>query len=114
MARVIADGTELIHPPPRAVIFVALAISAGFGVCLISDFYAFRTLGLFVPLTMLISCVTALTLLPALVLLLRPGFVFDPDMRGSPVPQRWRLELLPQEAPTIAPAAHSPSIRSRE
>lgn len=59
----------------RAVLFVALAISAGFGVYLTSDFYAFRILGLFVPLTMMISCITALTLLPALVLLIRPQFV---------------------------------------
>jgi predicted RND superfamily exporter protein len=60
----------------RAVLFVALAISAGFGVYLTSDFYAFRILGIFVPLTMLISCVTALTLCPALVVLLRPRFIF--------------------------------------
>ncbi|HVN85154.1 MAG TPA: MMPL family transporter [Candidatus Binatia bacterium] len=60
----------------RAVVFVALAISAGFGVYLLSDFYAFRILGLFVPLTMLISCVTALALPTALVLLLRPRFIF--------------------------------------
>jgi predicted RND superfamily exporter protein len=60
----------------RAVLFVALAMSAGFGVYLISDFYAFRILGLFVPLTMMISCLTALTLLPALVVLVRPRFIF--------------------------------------
>lgn len=62
----------------RAVLFVALAISAGFGVYLVSDFYAFRVLGTFVPLTMLISCLTALTLLPALVLWLRPRFIVGP------------------------------------
>jgi predicted RND superfamily exporter protein len=59
----------------RAVLFVALAISAGFAVYLISDFYAFHILGVFLPLTMLTSSLTALTLLPALVLLLRPRFV---------------------------------------
>ena len=53
----------------RAVLFVALAISAGFAVYLISDFYAFHVLGVFMPLTMLTSSLTALTLLPALVLL---------------------------------------------
>jgi len=59
----------------RAVLFVALAISAGFAVYLISDFYAFRILGVFMPLTMLTSSLTALTLLPALVLLLQPRFI---------------------------------------
>jgi len=62
----------------RAVLFVALAISAGFAVYLISDFYAFRILGVFMPLTMLTSALTALTLLPALVLLLRPRFITRP------------------------------------
>ncbi len=62
----------------RAVLFVALAISAGFAVYLVSDFYAFRILGIFMPLTMLTSSLTALTLLPALVLLLRPRFITRP------------------------------------
>jgi hypothetical protein len=61
----------------HAVLFVALAISAGFAVYLTSDFYAFRILGLFVPLTMMVSCLTALTLLPALVLLFHPRFIFE-------------------------------------
>ena len=60
----------------RAVVFVALAISAGFGVYLLSDFYAFRILGLFVPLTMVVTCLTALLLPTALVMLLRPRFIF--------------------------------------
>jgi predicted RND superfamily exporter protein len=63
----------------RAVLFVALAISAGFAVYLISDFHPFRILGLFVPLTMMTSCVTALALLPAMVVLLRPRFIFGPS-----------------------------------
>jgi predicted RND superfamily exporter protein len=62
----------------RAVLFVALAISAGFAVYLVSDFYGFHILGVFVPLTMLSSSLTALTLLPALVLLLRPNFIMRP------------------------------------
>ena len=65
----------------RAVAFVALAISAGFSVYLLSDFYAFRILGLFVPLTMIISCVTALALPTALVIVLRPRFIFASTRR---------------------------------
>ncbi|HVM96917.1 MAG TPA: MMPL family transporter, partial [Candidatus Acidoferrales bacterium] len=67
----------------RAVVFVALAISAGFGVYLFSDFYAFRILGLFVPLTMMISCLTALALPTALVVVLRPRFIFGTDGTSS-------------------------------
>ena len=69
---------EMMETTGRAVLFVALAISAGFAVYLTSDFYAFRILGVFMPLTMLTSALTALTLLPALVLLLRPRFIMPP------------------------------------
>jgi predicted RND superfamily exporter protein len=67
----------------RAVAFVALAISAGFGVYLTSDFYSFRVFGTFVPLTMLTSCVTALALPAALVVLLRPRFIFGAEHAGT-------------------------------
>ncbi|MFQ5665559.1 MAG: RND family transporter [Candidatus Binatia bacterium] len=62
----------------RAVLFVAVAMSAGFAVSIPSDFYGLRLMGLFIPATMIVSSLTALTLLPALVLLLRPGFIFRP------------------------------------
>ncbi|MFI5394309.1 MAG: RND family transporter [Candidatus Binatia bacterium] len=64
-----------------AVAFVALAISAGFCVYLISDFYSFRLFGSFIPLTMMTSCLTALTLPPAMVVLLRPRFIFGASPR---------------------------------
>lgn len=60
----------------RAVLFVALAISAGFTINIPSDFYQLRLLGGFVPLTMIVSCMTSLSLLPALVLVMRPRFIF--------------------------------------
>lgn len=63
----------------RAVLFVALAISAGFAVYLISDYYPLRICGLFVPLTMVVSSFTAVTLLPAVVLITRPRFIFAPE-----------------------------------
>jgi hypothetical protein len=63
----------------RAVLFVAVAISSGFGVYLLADSYSFKLVGFFVPLTMLTSCLTALTLLPALVLWRRPRFILDPE-----------------------------------
>jgi len=66
-----------IETSGRAVLFVALAVSAGFAVNIPSNFYGIRLMGLFVPVTMLVSCLTALTLLPAVVLLLRPRFIFS-------------------------------------
>ena len=61
----------------RAVLFVALAIAAGFSVNMLGDHRGIRMMGIFVPLTMVVSCLTALTLLPTLVILLRPRFIFD-------------------------------------
>jgi predicted RND superfamily exporter protein len=68
--------TRTMETSGRAVLFVALAISAGFGIYATADFYSFHIVGFFVPMTMIVSCLTALTLLPALVLLLRPRFIF--------------------------------------
>jgi hypothetical protein len=85
------DFDEALHvtlaTSGRAVVFVALAISAGFGVYLTSDFYSFRIFGIFVPLTMLTSCVTALALPAALVVLLRPRFIFGAGHTTTPARQ---------------------------
>ena len=60
----------------RAILFVALAIAAGFAVYLFAGYRPLKLCGLFMPITMLVSSLTALALLPALVILLRPGFAF--------------------------------------
>jgi len=67
-----------------AVLFVSLAISAGFGVYLVSSFYSLRMLGIFIPSAMLVTSLTTLTLLPAAVLRLRPRFLFG-DAAGRVV-----------------------------
>ncbi|OFV87155.1 MAG: hypothetical protein A3J75_06785 [Acidobacteria bacterium RBG_16_68_9] len=67
---------ETMETSGRAVLFVALAVSAGFAVNIPADFLGLQRMGIFVPTTMIVSCLTALTLLPALVLLLRPRFIF--------------------------------------
>jgi predicted RND superfamily exporter protein len=93
---VIAEAlTAAMETSGRAVLFVALAISAGFAVYATADFYSFHIVGFFVPLTMLISCLTALTLLPAIVLLRRPKFIFDSrrasrDASATPPPRLLR------------------------
>ncbi|MGH7896801.1 MAG: MMPL family transporter, partial [Candidatus Binatia bacterium] len=80
--------SDAMETSGRAVLFVALAISAGFSVYSMADFYSFHIVGFFVPLTMLVSCLTALTLLPALVLLSRPRFIFDPAKVARREPER--------------------------
>jgi uncharacterized protein len=80
--------SDAMETSGRAVLFVALAISAGFAVYETADFYSFHIVGFFVPLTMLVSCLTALTLLPALVLLRRPRFIFDPAKVAAPERER--------------------------
>ncbi len=85
--RVTGDIAEAHHRTMKtsgqAVLFVALAVSAGFAVNIPSDFLGLHRMGVYVPITMIVSCLTALTLLPALVLLLRPGFIFDQPLEAE-------------------------------
>ena len=60
----------------KAVFFVAVAISVGYGTLAASTFYLNRVLARLVPLTMAVSALVALTLLPASFLEVRPRFVF--------------------------------------
>jgi len=63
---------EAMRTSGRAVFFVASAIAAGNATLLASDFALWRQLGGYVALMMATSCLTTLTIVPALVLLLRP------------------------------------------
>jgi predicted RND superfamily exporter protein len=58
----------------KAIIFVALAVSAGYAILPFSGYYLHME-GILVPLAMLTSCLGALILLPALVCTFRPKFV---------------------------------------
>jgi predicted RND superfamily exporter protein len=60
----------------RAVVFVALAIATGFAVLIPARLLAWQLTGWLLPVTMIVSCSTAITLVSALVALTRPGFVF--------------------------------------
>jgi len=64
---------ESMRTSGRAVFFVASAIAAGNATLLTSDFALWRQLGGYVALMMATSCLTTLTIVPALVLLLRPA-----------------------------------------
>ncbi len=63
----------------RAIVFVATSIAAGFAVIGASRFLGLRLFGTLMPAAMVLSCLAALSIMPALVLRLRPRFVF-----GSP------------------------------
>ncbi len=59
----------------KAIIFVALAVSCGYGMLAFTGYYLHME-GILVPLAMLTSCLGALAILPSLVLVFRPKFVF--------------------------------------
>jgi predicted RND superfamily exporter protein len=65
----------------KAIIFVAIAVSAGYGLLAFTGFYLHME-GILVPLAMLTSSLGALTILPAMVIIFKPKFVFD----GQEVP----------------------------
>lgn len=79
----------------RAVMFVAMAVAAGFAVYIPADYLGLRLMGIFIPATMLVSCVTALSLLPALTLLFRPRFIFTvpESLLETPIPESRRRSL---------------------
>jgi len=61
----------------RAIIFVAASIGAGFAaIGLFSRFLGLWLFGTLMPITMFVSCLAALSLMPVLVLRTRPAFIF--------------------------------------
>jgi predicted RND superfamily exporter protein len=58
----------------KAIVFVALSISAGYAILPFSGYYLHME-GILVPLAMMTSCIGALTLLSTLVYVLKPGFI---------------------------------------
>ena len=74
---------ETLSTSGRAVIIVAVAISAGYASLLLSDFAPFRITGLLVTITMMVSCLSALAM-TGLAVALRPRFLFGTAPSGSP------------------------------
>ena len=60
----------------RAVLFVAVAIALGFSAFTPSSFRAFHLTGLLTPASMLASCLAAVSVMPAALLVVRPRFLF--------------------------------------
>lgn len=67
----------------EAILFVATAVAAGYGVLLLSlGFHIHMWLAILIACAMLVSALAALLIIPALVLSLRPSFMFS---RQAPV-----------------------------
>jgi len=62
----------------RAIIFVAASIAAGFGVMGFTKFHGLRLFGTLMPTAMLFSSFASLSIMPVLLLRMRPGFIFGP------------------------------------
>jgi predicted RND superfamily exporter protein/outer membrane lipoprotein-sorting protein len=71
----------------KAVLFVASAVAAGYGVLLFSfGFYIHMWMALLIASAMLVSALTALLVVPAVILTFRPRFIFGTGARKVVVP----------------------------
>src|SRR5262249_40309275 len=69
----------------KATLFVASAVAGGYAVLLFSfGFYEHIWMAILIGVAMIVSCFATLTLLPALLLATRPGFVFRPHRALAP------------------------------
>lgn len=98
----IAAGTEetaavehVFHTAGKAILFVATAVACGYGVLIFSwGFWLHIWMGILISATMLVGSLTALTLLPALVLTLRPKFIFGGAPRSTSLPKATSVAVL--------------------
>ena len=71
----------------RAVLFVAASIGAGFAVIAWTPFMGLWLFGTLMPLAMVLSCLSALSIMPVLVLRTRPRFIYgEPTPAAEPRP----------------------------
>ena len=70
---------ELYPSTGRALFFNLVAISLGFGVLITSDVPPLTNFGTLMALAVVVAFVASVTLLPALIYLLRPAFIFAPS-----------------------------------
>jgi outer membrane lipoprotein-sorting protein len=74
---------EVIRTAGKAVLFVASAVACGYGVLLFSPgFHVHQWMALLIATAMLVSAVSALLLVPALVASFRPRFIFGGQERA--------------------------------
>jgi len=78
-ARTASDAEALeraMRTSGRAIIFVAASIAAGFGAMAFTRFPGMRLFGTLMPTAMLFSSFAALSIMPVLLLRMRPAFIF--------------------------------------
>ena len=85
LAREVDEATavhDALTTAGKAILFVALAVAGGYGVLMLSyQFYPHVWLAILIVSAMLVSSLSALTVLPAIVLTIRPRCVFDVHRR---------------------------------
>jgi predicted RND superfamily exporter protein len=59
-----------------AIIINALSVGAGFAVLMLSQFVILRELGMLICLTMIISALVSLTVIPVLLSIIKPQFIY--------------------------------------
>jgi len=67
-----------IRTTGRGIAYNALALALGFGVLMLSSFKGTRSFGLLIAMTMLISALSAFTVIPAILVTWRPPFLRRP------------------------------------
>jgi predicted RND superfamily exporter protein len=73
----------------KAVIYVALAVGLGYSILMFTGFGIHIRLGFLVAVAMGVSCLAAISLVPAAICLIRPSFAFEPQSMGK---RQWALE----------------------
>jgi predicted RND superfamily exporter protein len=61
----------------KAILINAVSVGAGFGVLVFSQFVMLQNLGLLIALTMGVSAVVSLTVIPVLLTLIKPKFIYS-------------------------------------
>jgi len=67
----------------KAIIINALAVGAGFGVLTLSQFRIIAELGSLIALSMLITAFVSLTVIPALLMVIKPKFIYNNDKEDA-------------------------------
>ena len=70
---------KTIQTTGRGIAYNALALALGFAVLLFSSFKGTSNFGLLIAMTMVISALSAFTIIPAILVTWKPGFLTRPS-----------------------------------
>jgi predicted RND superfamily exporter protein len=68
----------------KAILINAVSVGAGFGVLMLSQFRLMAQFGGLIALSMGISAVVSLTVIPVLLMTVRPKFIYGAPLRSAP------------------------------